>query len=186
VTELMELSTTAVLTPDSQMGSGVVASGSECGEDVMEMEPLALEMKNILVPIDFSDGAKKALAYAIPLARQFNAKITLLHVSQVQFYANEFAHLPIDEAAMKECVRGRLEAMARGCIAPELLKETLVRHGVAFDEITKVARELCADMIVINTHGYTGLKHVVMGSTAERVVRYAGCPVLVVRDRECA
>jgi nucleotide-binding universal stress UspA family protein len=75
--------------------------------------------------------------------------------------------------------------MARGCIAPELLEKTLVRHGVAFDEITKAARELCVDMIVISTHGYTGLKHVVMGSTAERVVRYAGCPVLVVREREC-
>jgi len=58
---------------------------------------------------------------------------------------------------------------------------TLVWDGSAFDEINRVAREIHADMIVINTHGYTGLKHILMGSTAELVVRYAPCPVFVVR-----
>ena len=59
-----------------------------------------------------------------------------------------------------------------------------MRRGVAFEEIGNAARELSSDLIVINTHGYTGLKHVMVGSTAERVIRHAPCPVLVVREHE--
>ena len=61
--------------------------------------------------------------------------------------------------------------------------ETLVRSGVAFDEIVKVARELKVDLIILSTHGHTGLKHGFLGSTAENVVRRAPCPVLVVREQ---
>jgi universal stress protein A len=60
----------------------------------------------------------------------------------------------------------------------------LVRSGVAFDEIAKVARELKVDLIILSTHGHTGLKHVFLGSTAENVVRRAPCAVLVVREQE--
>ena len=66
----------------------------------------------------------------------------------------------------------------------QLLKEVLVRVGTAFEVITNVARDCKADVIVITTHGHTGLKHVFMGSTAERVVRHAPCPVFVVRKCE--
>ena len=146
--------------------------------------PPELKVRNILVPVDFSEASKKALSYAVPLARQFRAKITLLYVSQEQFYGTEFAYLPIEESAVNWAATDQLKAVACRNIAPELLGDTLVRHGLAFEEIAKVARELNTDLIIINTHGYTGLKHVLVGSTAERVIRHAPCPVLVVRERE--
>ncbi|MGB8463311.1 MAG: universal stress protein [Terrimicrobiaceae bacterium] len=77
-----------------------------------------------------------------------------------------------------------LNALAKRMIEPELLKEALVRVGPAFEEITNVTGDCEADLIVITTHGPTGIRHVVIGSTAERVVRHAPCPVLVVRKRE--
>ncbi|HTD65875.1 MAG TPA: universal stress protein, partial [Candidatus Limnocylindria bacterium] len=69
-------------------------------------------------------------------------------------------------------------------IRPALIKSTVVRNGVPFHEIAQAAATLKIDLIVISTHGYTGLKHVLLGSTAERVVRHAPCPVLVVRKEE--
>jgi nucleotide-binding universal stress UspA family protein len=148
------------------------------------MAPRVLNLKTILVPVDFSAASEKALAYAIPLARQCGAKITLLHVSQVQFCATEFAYTPIEQTSIEGCVREQLESLASARLGPELRGGALVRHGMPFYEIAKAAEEIEADMIVINTRGYTGLKHALLGSTAERVLRYAPCPVLVVREGE--
>ena len=148
----------------------------------IEAVPLVLKLRNILVPIDFSPASEKALRHAVAFARQFGAKITLLYVSQAQLQANEFAYMPVEESAVRWCGTARLESIARREIAPEIPVETLVRTGVAFDEIVKAAKELNADLIVVNTHGYTGLKHILVGSTAERIVRHAPCPVLVVRE----
>jgi nucleotide-binding universal stress UspA family protein len=141
-----------------------------------EMVRDPLDIQRILAPTDFSGASEEALAHAAAIAKRFNAKISLLYVCQAQFYANEFAYLPKEES------RKSLESFARSRIAPELLGEMLVRNGEAADEIAKAAEELDADLVVINTHGNTGLKHVMLGSTAERVVRYAPCPVLVVRE----
>jgi len=146
--------------------------------------PPELRLRNILVPIDFSAASEKALSYAVPLARQFHAKITLLYVSQEQLCGTEFAYLPIEESAVNWAAKEQMKTIASHKIAPELLGGTLVRHGVAFEEIAKAARELNTDLIIVNTHGYTGLKHALVGSTAECVVRHAPCPVLVVRERE--
>lgn len=140
------------------------------------------KLSNILVPIDFSEGSGGALAYAGTLANQFGAKVTLLFVCQAHFYASEFGHMPMEEAAMCEDSCERLRSFAAGKIDPGLLGEMLVCNGVPFAEITKTAIERQMDMIVISTRGCKGLKHVLMGSTAERVVRHACCPVLVVRD----
>lgn len=144
--------------------------------------PPELKIRTILVPVDFSVPSEKALSYALPLARQFNARISLLHVCQEQFYGTELAYLPGAEASVNLTCTDRMHLLANRRIDPELLGEILVRHGLAFDEITKAAAELDADLIVIDTHGYTGLKHVLLGSTAERVIRHAPCPVLVVRS----
>jgi universal stress protein A len=151
---------------------------------VIDMVPLVLKLKSILVPLDFSAASEKALTYAVPLAKQFGAKITLLHVAALELYPNDFGFIPVDDAKFNRKAKERLELLGARVIAPELLERTLVRKGVPFHEITNAAKQLHADLIVINTHGYTGLKHVFMGSTAERVVRHAPCPVLVVRERE--
>jgi len=134
--------------------------------------------------VDFSPGSEKALRYAVAIAMQFGAHITLLYVSQVQLCGNEFAYLPIEEFAIDEAAQKRLESIANRTIPADLLGGALVRTGVAFKEITETAAEINADLIVVNTHGYTGLKHVLIGSTAERVARHAPCPVLVLRERD--
>ena len=148
------------------------------------MVPLVLRLKTILVPIDFSVASEKALTYAVPFAKQFGARITLLHVFHAEFYANEFAYLPTHEEAVRRAVEERLTMVASRRSSPEILEQTLVRRGLPSDQIVNAAKELKADLIVLNTHGYTGLKHILMGSTAECVVRHAPCPVLVVRERE--
>jgi nucleotide-binding universal stress UspA family protein len=159
------------------------AAESARGE-VIEMVPLVFSLKNILVPIDFSDTSRKALQYAVPFAKQFEAKITLLHVVDLPMYPQEFGYLLVDESQALDNQKKCLADLAGRTIPPELLAQTIVRRGVSWDTVVAVARETQADLIITTTHGYTGLKHVLMGSTAERIVRHAPCPVLVVRERE--
>ena len=107
----------------------------------------------------------------------------MLHVIEPLPYS-VMTYVPMGEGFPIERIEEELNALAKRMIEPELLKEVLVRVGPAFEEITNVARDCEADLIVITTHGCTGIRHVVMGSTAERAVRHAPCPVLVVRKRE--
>jgi len=150
-------------------------------------DPALLRIKSILVPIDFSTASKKALQYAVPFARQFGAKLTLLHVVEpvaTPDFANSFP-LMMENDKVKAASRGQLEHIIKEqAIAPKLVEKTLVRFGRSFHEIADAARTLKVDLIIISTHGYTGLKHALLGSTTERVVRHAPCPVLVVRERE--
>jgi nucleotide-binding universal stress UspA family protein len=157
----------------------------QTGQDVKSRIPAQeLKLRNILVPIDCSACSEKALRYAVPFARQFGAAITLLYVSEAQFQATEFAYLPIEELGITEAARERLDSVAHRMVPAALLGATLVRCGLACEQIDAVAREIDADLIIVSTHGCTGLKHFLAGSTAERVVRHAPCPVLVVRECE--
>ena len=141
-------------------------------------------LKRILVPIDFSDCAKKALRYAIPLAKDYEAALTLLYV--VPTHHGEYGDIDyaILEAEMRAGSEKELSTLAVDEVRGEVPADTLVRTGSPGLEIIEVAKSLSADLIVISTHGRTGLKHVLLGSIAEAVVRRAPCPVLVVRERE--
>jgi nucleotide-binding universal stress UspA family protein len=154
---------------------------------VIDLIPRVLGVRRILVPVDFSEPSAKALRYAVSFARQFDARITLLHVCPVPYYPAEFGGfptiVPVDEPPTK-AIKHRLEENARRFIPEPMRGRTLLRTGAAFDEICRAARDVKADLIIIATHGHTGLKHVLLGSTAERVVRHAHCPVLVVRKEE--
>jgi len=144
-------------------------------------------LKKILVPIDFSDCAKKALQYAIPLARHHQAAITLLYVaSRPNYSGSEFTGLdyPALEADLVATGEKDLCALAEKEVQASVPVETLVRAGLPVVEIIDAAKSLKSDLIVISTHGRTGLKHVFLGSVAEHVVRAAPCPVLVVRESE--
>jgi nucleotide-binding universal stress UspA family protein len=149
--------------------------------------PALRGVKSILVPIDFSASSEQALAYAVPLARACGARLTLLHVVEPVATPDFAASFPLvleNDRVMAEC-KAHLARVARDLkIQPPLLEKLLVRQGRSFNEIAGAARTLKADLIVIATHGYTGLKHALLGSTAERVVRHAPCPVLVVRERK--
>jgi universal stress protein A len=144
-------------------------------------------IRSVLVPLDFSEESKKALDYAVPLAKQFGAKLTLLHVVEPVATPDFAATFPLaieNDKVMAVC-KGRLEHLIKvEAIDPNLVERALVRAGRSFHEIAEAARTLKVDLIIISTHGYRGLKHALLGSSTERVVRHAPCPVLVVRERE--
>ena len=143
-----------------------------------------LTVKSILVPIDFSTHSESALLYAARFAGQFGAKLTLLHVIQPIFAPEAVAVLAMEKDGAAKAARKQLEATRTKLgVAPRLVERLLVRIGAPFHEISEAAKSLKVDLVVIATHGHTGLKHVLLGSTAERVVRHAPCPVLVVRLR---
>ncbi len=142
-------------------------------------------IRSILVPVDFSRPSEKALDYAASLAGQFGAKLILLNVVE-PFPTPDFAYSPMaldDNVIVAQAQEHLKKVLARSGLDSAVVEKSLVRHGSPYAEITDAARTLKVDLIVISTHGYTGLAHVFMGSTAERVVRHAPCPVLVVRAR---
>lgn len=145
-----------------------------------------VKIRRLLVPVDFSANCRKAVAYAMAFAKQFGASLTFLHVIQVNYAYGEFG--AIDFSALEREMRGgadkELEAMLVAARAAGVTAERLIREGSPPKVIADVASELAIDLLVISTHGYTGLKHVLMGSIAEQVVRYAPCPVMVVRQQE--
>ena len=155
--------------------------------DTIELVPQILQLKKILVPTDFSETSKKAVKYALRFAEQFGCEIALLYVVEP---ATPMIGAPIgvepftdkDEFSMAEKDLAVLAAELRTKDAHSV--SSLVRVGHAPNEITKAAKDLDVDLIIIATHGYTSWQHFCIGSTAERVVRTAPCPVLVVREKE--
>lgn len=139
------------------------------------------KLARILVPTDFSGNSAQALRYAVPLARQVGGKITLLHVLDWPVSPATLGAAMTDEATITGTVKQALDKLAKTSVPAELLDKTLVRVGRAHRDIVEAARGLRMDLIVVSTHGRTGLKRVLLGSTAERVVRHASCPVLTVR-----
>jgi nucleotide-binding universal stress UspA family protein len=150
----------------------------------------AFKLKTILVPIDFSGLSKKSLAYALNLAGQFHSEIILLHVIQSLSYPAAdvtYAYYMPDNGAMRKIksdTEARLKQLVNNASKKRFIKKTMVLNGQPYEEIIDAAQRLKADLIVINTHGYSGFKRAFLGSTTERVVRSAPCPVLVVREKE--
>jgi nucleotide-binding universal stress UspA family protein len=151
-----------------------------------------ITIKNILVPTDFSDFSKYALNYAIAFAQNFKARIILIHITpereldsirQVSTYfePGKLENL-LKERESED--RKQLEEF----IPPELKEgikvETVHKVGIPFVEIIRTAREREVDLIVIATHGRSGLSHMLFGSVAEKVVRKAPCPVFSIRHPE--
>jgi universal stress protein A len=155
--------------------------------DTIELVPQVLHLEKILVPTDFSETSKKAVQYALRFAEQFGCEIALLYVVEP---ATPMIGAPLgiepftdkDEFSMAEKDLAALALESHTDGAHSLT--SLVRVGHAPNEITKVAKDLDVDLIIISTHGYTSWQHFCIGSTTERVVRTAPCPVLVVREKE--
>lgn len=156
------------------------------GQAVGNAEGSALKFKVIVVPLDFSPESKNALRYAAELAARVGAVMRLVHVVEPPPFLNDLANVALarsDEEIAKEA-RVKLQALAQAEIDELIPVQPEVRIGKPYREIVSLAGVIGADLIVIATHGYTGLKHALLGSTAERVVQHAPCPVLVVRDTE--
>lgn len=141
----------------------------------------------ILVPTDFSAGAESALAWAMGLGQAFGAEVVLLHVLDLSIAA--LAGFPANVAMVPaagellERIHAETEQEMRRLAARFPGARTVIREGMPRGAIIDVAKEVGADMIVMGTHGRTGLGHVLFGSVAEHVVRHSRIPVLTVRRR---
>lgn len=145
--------------------------------------------QHFLVPIDFSEYADQALAYAIRLAGTLDARLTLLHAMQPLPMAGVDMGVALPATYLQEVeaeVQRSMEAALARVTAAGLTGEQVVLYGVPFQEIVDTAKARQVDLIIMGTHGRTGLLHVLLGSVAEKVVRLAPCSVLVVRTADQA
>lgn len=145
-------------------------------------------IKNILVPTDFSSLSHSALDYAKDLADSMNATINILHVID-----NSIPFITGKQNLNEEEINNSLEIEAKKHLS-ELTREIksesdvkvsgVIRRGINYEEITNFANEIQTDLIVIATHGRTGIMHSLLGSVAEKVIQHSKCPVLVIPSRE--
>ena len=146
-----------------------------------------MHTRSILLPTDFSECANYALSYAASLARTFGASILCVHVIEPMVptvgYSGMTEPLPIADIAdqLEDSAERELPKFAEREETAGLEVEELIVHGEAASEIVRVAKERSVDLIVVSSHGRTGLGRILFGSTAEAIVRHASCPVLVVK-----
>jgi len=144
------------------------------------------DIKKILVPVDFSDYSKIALKHAVNFAQRFNSKLFLIYVIEPMVYPTDFSigqiAIPAVENNLTSRAEEELQNLVKNEIAGKLESEVIIKSGKPFMEIIECAGEMDADLIIIATHGHTGVEHLLFGSTAEKVVRKAPCPVLTLRE----
>jgi nucleotide-binding universal stress UspA family protein len=143
-------------------------------------------IQRILLATDFSKSSSHALDYAVILAQKFSSEIILLHVVQpspplVTDLAYSGAELLGGSAAIIRQTHDRLGALIEEISHCGVHVTAQCREGLPYDELMALASEQSVDLIVLGTHGHTGLSHILLGSVAEKVVRHAVCPVLTVR-----
>jgi len=149
-----------------------------------------VKVRRILVPTDFSPGAEPALRWASALAAVFDAEILLLHVLDIRLAAiaglpPQMASMPaVDELVQSASAEAEQQLQALGARLPDA--RTILKEGVPRAIILEVAKAEGADLIVMGTHGRTGLSHAFFGSVAEHVVRHSRVPVLTARDEDVA
>jgi universal stress protein A len=146
----------------------------------------ALQIHDVLVPIDFSAPALGAIEFTLPLIKKFGADLHLAHVFVSDYPITALVALPLvlPEVEINQSVHRHLKDVAKK-YSIALRRENLhALKGRPFEEICRLAHDISIDLIVIATRGHTGWKHLALGSTAERVVRHSPCPVLVVRGRD--
>ncbi|MBK7498242.1 MAG: universal stress protein [Ignavibacteriales bacterium] len=143
-------------------------------------------IKKVLVPIDFSDYSKSALKYAVNFAKSFNAEIILVYVVEPVIYPPDFSMgqiaMPSITTEWDDRAKDELQKLAKSEINEIANVKTIIKTGKPFVEIIETAKEENIDLIIIATHGHSGVEHILFGSTAEKVVRKAPCPVLTLRE----
>jgi nucleotide-binding universal stress UspA family protein len=149
------------------------------------MVPAMLTIRKILCPTDFSEPSEAGWAFALTLAEQFGAEVILLHVVPEPVgnpIAYEMGYTPerFLRSVTEEATRLLADLAAKAGDWKVTIRQVL-RRGVEFREVNAAAKEEGADLIVMGTHGRTGLAHLLIGSVAEKVVRTAPCPVLTVK-----
>jgi nucleotide-binding universal stress UspA family protein len=143
-------------------------------------------INKVLVPIDFSDYSKSALRYAVNFAKSFNAEIIVIYVVEPVIYPPDFSMgqiaMPSINTEWDDRAKDELQKLAKSEIIGAVKVKTIIKTGKPFVEIIETAKEENVDLIIIATHGHSGVEHILFGSTAEKVVRKAPCPVLTLRE----
>lgn len=144
-----------------------------------------VNIKNILVPTDFSEYSKGTLPYAVDFAHKYGAKITLMHIFDEELLSPIFFEAGGVAQEYYNRLQDRLEAAVDDFLDAIDMEgvefEAMLGNGTPYVEIIKYARENGMDLIMVSTHGRTGLAHAFLGSTAEKIIRKAPCPVMVIR-----
>ncbi len=138
-------------------------------------------IKKVLFLTDGSQNSRSALRYAVEICRNFEASLHLLSVIEDM---PPYLNLEVGSefiSQIQETVRSEVVKCSDYCETSGIVCSGEIRHGVPYEEIIKYAKDLDADLIVMSTHGHTGLTHILLGSVAEKIVRYAPCPVLTTR-----
>lgn len=149
-----------------------------------------MPLKKILVPLDFSDGSLQALDYAIDLGRPVGAQLTCLYVVEPVYYATaadiygSSTNLSALFEEQQRIGREQLASLGQRLERRKVKWRAVLACGVPYQIIREQATELNADLIVMSTHGRTGVSHLLIGSVTEKVVRSAPCPVLTIRMQE--
>jgi universal stress protein A len=147
------------------------------------MEP---NIRKVLVPIDFSDYSKNSLRYSINFVKCFKAELILVYVVEPVIYPPDFSMgqiaVPAIDIEIDKKAASELDNLARREIPSDMKMKTVIKTGKPFVEIIETAVEENVDLIIIASHGHSGMEHILFGSTADKVVRKAPCPVLSVRD----
>jgi nucleotide-binding universal stress UspA family protein len=145
-----------------------------------------LALKNILLPTDFSADSVKALNYAAALAQQFDGVLWLLHVAEPAPTFSGYEGIPVASIETEQLTRAeaQMAEFAAKYLPQSISVTSLVRYGSAVKEISALASAREIDLLVISTHGRTGVSHAIYGSLAERILHHAPCPILVVRNEE--
>ena len=148
-----------------------------------------IDLHRILLPTDFSKYSQNALSYALAFAEKFGAELYLLHVVQdlALFIPDAVIATPPISPPVEQLMaaaRMALDHVVQQMPTQGVRIKTEIREGTPFYEIIRFAKETNIDLIVMGTHGHTGLAHVLLGSVTEKVVRKAPCPVLTVRHPE--
>jgi len=172
--------------------SGTTQEPSEVEEPSVQIKsqkslsPLFPLPRRILAPTDFSECSLQAVEYAVELAKALGARLILLHIAEPLHAEGLLQVSPAAEDMNQNLLdksRERLAAIGRSRAVHCPPEQILVRLGHAYSEITDTANALGADLIVLGAHGIPPLKPEFLGSTAERVIRKAGCPVVIVREQ---
>jgi universal stress protein A len=150
-----------------------------------------LTYNRILVPIDFSEHSRRTVSYALRTAKRNNATIYLLHVFQIPDYvmapyanrSQNSAELQSQVNTAEQDARENLESFALELSKSGIKVQPHFRVGYPFDEIVLMAKHFDVDLIIIGSHGRGGISRLLVGSTAQRVVEHASCPVLVIKGR---
>lgn len=157
---------------------------------IQDQPSSSLALRRILVPIDFSVHSKNALRYAIPLAEQFGAALTLIYVIEPTIYPADLGFGQVVMPGIEEELRSKSEDELKHLIETEIGErvsaKSVVRMGKPHQEILNEAKDEHADLIILATHGHTGVEQILFGSTAMRVVRLAECPVMTIRPQAAA